>query len=282
MMRRTRIWLPAVMMLAGCGGGVSLAVQQTPAPTAPDAPGQPAAPVVTPTPAAIPRIGYRVVASYPHDPRAFTQGLFWHDGHLFEGTGMEGESEVRRVRLDDGAVLARAPIDRNQFGEGIALWRGEIYSLTWQSQIGYRWSVNGLRRLGSFTYPGEGWGLTSDGTSLILSDGTPDLRFMAPGSFTEQRRITVTANGRPLRRLNELEWIDGAIWANVWMTRWLVRIDPATGVVTGAMDLQPLMEQAGGDLYEKTPNGVAWDPATRRLFVTGKRWNRLFVLELTP
>ncbi|SOB79884.1 Glutamine cyclotransferase [Sphingomonas guangdongensis] len=235
------------------------------------------------TPAAtrpVEAIGYRVTATYPHDRTAFTEGLFWHDGALWESTGLEGRSDLRRVRLEDGAVKRRAVVPDRLFGEGIVRWGDEIVSVTWKTGAGFRWSLKDLKLRSRFRYPGEGWGLTSDTRSLILSDGTPSLRVLDPKSFAEQRRIAVTANGRPLANLNELEWIDGAIWANVWMTRWIVRIDPASGAVTGALDVQALMEQAGGDLQAATPNGIAYDPATRRVFVTGKNWSKLFVLSL--
>jgi glutaminyl-peptide cyclotransferase len=247
------------------------------------APTQQQATTIAPAAAApIDAVGYTVQASFPHDQGAFTEGLFWHDGSLFESTGLEGRSELRRVRLEDGRVLRRAVVPDRLFGEGIVRWRDEIVSVTWKTGAGFRWSLKDLKLRGRFRYPGEGWGMTSDGSALILSDGTAELRVLDPVSFAERRRIRVTANGRPLAQLNELEWIDGAIWANVWMTRWIVRIDPASGQVTGALDTTPLMEQANGDLAVATPNGIAWDAATRRLFVTGKNWTTLFVLRLAP
>lgn len=240
-----------------------------------------APPAVAPAASApVDAISYTVQAIYPHDTDAFTEGLFWHDGTLWESTGMKGKSDLRRVRLEDGSVTRRATVPDRLFGEGIVRWGDEIVSVTWQTGVGFRWSLKDLKLKARFRYPGEGWGMTSDGSALILSDGTSDLRVLDPVSFAERRRIKVTANGRPLAKLNELEWIDGAIWANVWMTRWIVRIDPASGQVTGALDVTPLMEQAGGNLHTATPNGIAWDAATRRLFVTGKNWSKLFVLSL--
>lgn len=267
MLRRAGLAM-ALALVAG-GGAVAAGSAQVAQPAPTTAPG-----------ARIDAVPYRVTAVHPHDSSAFTQGLIWYDGHLFESTGLEGQSDVRKVRLADGAVLARTPLPPSLFGEGIARWRDEIVSITWQSGIGFRWKIDGLRRASRFRFPSEGWGLAATDTELVLSDGTPELRFLDPVTFAEHRRLTVTANGRPLRNLNELEWIDGAVWGNVWMSNWIVRIDPATGIVTHAIDVAALTAEAGGDLHEATPNGIAWDPGTRRLFVTGKRWPKLFVLDI--
>ena len=226
--------------------------------------------------------GYRIVKEYPHDPGAFTQGLFWLDGALYESTGHVGRSTVRRVRLEDGRVLQSADIPAGQFGEGIAPWGEEIVSVTWQHGIGHRWDRRTLKRTGSFRYPGEGWGLTGDGRSLILSDGTSTLRYLDPATMEERSRLQVTAGGRPVPRLNELEFVKGEILANVWMTSRIARIDPRTGHVTAWIDLGPLVAAHSGGDPDAVLNGIAYDAAGDRLFVTGKYWPKLFEIKLVP
>jgi len=232
-------------------------------------------------PAKIPVQGFEIVREYPHDPAAFTQGLFFLDGHLYESTGQIGQSTVRKVRLNDGAVLQRADIPPPHFGEGIAPWNGSIVGVTWQSGTGFRWNRKDFRKTGEFRYTGEGWGLTQDGKSLILSDGTPTLRFLDPSSMRETRRVRVTLNGKPLRNLNELEYVDGEILANVWMTDSIVRIDPASGAVKGIIDLSKLSATVGRSSRDDVLNGIAYDKVGRRLFVTGKNWPRLYEIKLT-
>jgi glutaminyl-peptide cyclotransferase len=226
----------------------------------------------------IPSYGFRVVQAYPHDPAAFTQGLFWLDGQLYESTGHVGRSTLRRVNLADGRVLQSADVP-GVFGEGIVHWGSEILSLTWQNGVGYRWDRKTFRRLGSFPYRGEGWGLTQNGKDVIMSDGTAELRFLDPKTLKERRRLTVTANGAPVARLNELEWIKGEIFANVWLTNLIARIDPKSGQVTGWIDLSPLARQMQKD-YDSVLNGIAYDAAADRLFVTGKNWPKLFEIDL--
>lgn len=230
----------------------------------------------------VPVLTATVVARYPHDPEAFTQGLIWRDGALFESVGRLGRSEVRRVRLADGRVLQRAPIAVDQFGEGLAAHRGELISLTWRHGVAYRWDARTLARRGEARYAGEGWGLAGDGRDLVLSDGTATLRLLDPSTFAERRRVTVTLRGRPLRDLNELEWVDGALYANVWHTPNLVRIDLATGAVTAIVDLSPIVAEVAATDPEAVANGVAWDAKRRRLFVTGKLWPTLFEVRLDP
>jgi len=239
---------------------------------------QPVAQQQAPAPAAIPVLGHRIVAEYPHDPRAFTQGLFWLDGSLYESTGHVGQSTLRRVNLEDGRVLQRIDIP-GVFGEGSVNWGNEIISITWRDGIGYRWDRATFRQLGTFTYPGEGWGLTQDGREIIMSDGSAELRFLDPATMAERRRITVTAGGRPVSQLNELEYVDGEILANVWRTSVIARIDPATGAVKGWLDLSPLVRANGGG-EDDVLNGIAFDPQRRRLFVTGKNWSRLYEIAL--
>jgi glutamine cyclotransferase len=238
--------------------------------------GQPAAAAPAPT-----VYTYSVVATYPHDPDAFTQGLFWLDGALYESTGLVGRSTIRRVNLADGRVLQSVSIPPGQFGEGIVNWGRQIVSITWQGGTGYRWDRATLRRIGEWRYPGEGWGLTQNGTDIIMSDGTAELRFLNPATLAERRRITVTIGGRPLAALNELEWINGEIFANVWHGSFIVRIDPATGVVKGVIDLRGLAEQ-NGVADDNVLNGIAYDAARDRLFVTGKNWPHLYEIDLAP
>ncbi|MFZ3483859.1 glutaminyl-peptide cyclotransferase [Sphingomonas sp. 3-13AW] len=260
----------AATLVSGAPPRIAIA-SQVAAPTAP-----------APAPALVYPITARIVARYPHDPKAFTEGLLWHDGALYESIGLEGRSEVRRVRLEDGKVLARATLPADQFGEGLALWNGTLVSLTWTTGIAHRWDAKTLRHLGSFRYTGEGWGLASDGRMLVQSDGSPVLRFRDPESFKVRRELTVTANGLPVRNLNEVEVVDGAIYANVWHRNYLVRIDPESGAVTGLVDLSPLVAEIAATDPEAVANGIAWDPAKRRLFVTGKLWPTLFEIALEP
>jgi glutaminyl-peptide cyclotransferase len=233
-------------------------------------------------PQKVPLQSHEVERSYPHDPSAFTQGLFFQDGLLYESTGHLGQSTIRQVRLDDGAVLKSAALPPDQFGEGSTDWGKEIVSLTWRDGVGYRWDRSTLTLKGSFRYDGEGWGLTHDGTSLIMSDGTPWLRFLDPETFEEQRRIQVTAAGRPIRNLNELEWVNGEILANVWQTGFIGRIDPETGVVKAWIDLRSLDGGGSADRTDNVLNGIAYDATNDRLFVTGKRWSRLYEIKLKP
>jgi len=222
---------------------------------------------------------YRVAATYPHDRRAFTQGLFFLDGQLFESTGHIGQSTIRRVNVEDGRVLQSVPIPPGMFGEGIVNWGNQIISITWQDGIGFRWDRESLRQTGTWRYPGEGWGLTQNGTDIIMSDGTAELRFLDPQTLRERRRVTVMANGQPVTQLNELEWVNGEVFANVWMTPRIARIDPATGNVTGWIDLTGLVRE-NGDNEDSVLNGIAYDQQGDRLFVTGKYWPRLYEIDL--
>jgi glutaminyl-peptide cyclotransferase len=231
-------------------------------------------PVVAP--ARVPIEAAKVVRVYPHDSRAYTEGLFYLDGSLYESTGEVGRSGIRKVDLATGATEASMPVNPPHFGEGIVPWKDEILSLTWQEGLGFRWSRDGFRLLGTFHYPGEGWALTSDGKRLIMSDGTPTLRFIDPGDFHQIGSLKVTADGKPVEQLNELEYVDGEILANVWLTDRIARIDPATGHVIDWIDVSALHNQAGVHGQDQVPNGIAWDAAHRRLFVTGKEWPYLF------
>jgi len=227
------------------------------------------------------RYDVEIVASYPHDPQAFTQGLYFKDGVLFESTGIEGASTLRRVRLETGEVLQKAKFPPNIFGEGIASVGGRILALSWQGGAGLIFDEKTLRQTGRFTYSGEGWGLASDGERLVMSDGTDELRFLDRKTLRETGRIKVSHKGKPLRNLNELEWIDGEIFANVWMTDYLVRINPKSGEVVGVIDAKILKAELGPMAApDAVLNGIAWDAAGRRLFVTGKLWPKLFEIRL--
>lgn len=225
---------------------------------------------------------YEVVQIYPHDRTAFTQGLVIRDGILLESTG-RGLSTVRRVRLEDGAVLERRILPSHHFGEGLTELNGRVYSITWQTGTGFIWNKDDLSPLGQFAYSGEGWGLTTDGEKLIMSDGTPRLRFFDPDTLVETGGVDVTLRGRPLTLLNELEWIDGEVWANVWQSDFIVRINPADGRVTGIIDMRGLLPQGSvRDPNDDVLNGIAWDETSQRLFVTGKNWPSLFEIRIVP
>lgn len=266
------------LIIAGRGiiAGAALAITAAAAPvvSAP-APGQTAAPA-----AAVPVEPARVLATHPHDSSAFTQGLFFADGALFESTGQHGESVVREVDLVTGKAKREVRLDPRYFGEGSTSWGDTIVSLTWKHGKGFRWDRKTLRKIGEFSYSGEGWGLTQDGKSLILSDGTPELRFLDPTSFAEQRRITVTYQGRPIRRLNELEYVRGEILANIWHQDLIVRIDPASGVIIGVIDLRDLAAAVPVTDPEAVLNGIAYDDKSGKLYVTGKNWPSLYEIAL--
>lgn len=221
-----------------------------------------------------------VVASYPHDPKAFTQGLLWHEGWLYESTGRVGTSSVRKVELTTGKVATNRPIPDPQFGEGLALWNDELISLTWRNGVIHRWKLDDLSPVSSFPgYPHEGWGLARLNDQLVASDGSATLRFLDPLDYSLKRELTVTLNGRPLAQLNELEVVNGLILANVWKTDFIVIIAPGDGVVRAIVDCRGLPGGEGAD-PEAVLNGIAWDAQDERLFVTGKLWPQLHQIEL--
>jgi glutamine cyclotransferase len=225
--------------------------------------------------------GYEVVHEYPHDPAAFTEGLFYLNGFLYEGTGMEKESSIRKVRLETGEVVQKHDLPGHYFGEGVINWKDRLIELTYKSQVGFVYDLAGFTLRKQFEYPGEGWALTQDGKRLIMSDGTPELRFWDPETLQETGRLTVTEYGQPLKNVNELEWVKGEIYANVWLTNRIVRIDPATGKVVGSIDLSGLLNPAdAGQGQPDVLNGIAYDAKGDRLFVTGKRWPKLFEIRL--
>jgi glutamine cyclotransferase len=227
----------------------------------------------------VPVYGYRIVKTYPHDPSAFTQGLVYHDGYLYEGTGLQGASSLRKVELDTGKVLKRRDLPEKYFGEGIALCGNRLIQLTYQSMIGFIYDMD-LQQVGSFNYPTEGWGLTCDGKHLILSDGTATLRWLDAETFKVVKQVTVTDRGRPVVHLNELEFVKGEIFANIWKTDTIARISPDTGEVTGWIDLGGLAQQFASTTPIDCLNGIAYDAQGARLFVTGKFWPKLFEVRL--
>jgi glutaminyl-peptide cyclotransferase len=225
------------------------------------------------------RYGYKVVKSFPHDPDAFLQGLEFHDGQLFEGTGLKGRSSLRRVKLETGQVLQRIDIPSQYFGEGITVLKDRILQLTWQNELGFIYDRKTFKQTGQFKYPGEGWGLASDGKQVFLSDGTAQIRILDPTTLKETRRITVRNGNSPIDQLNELEWVEGELYANVWQTDYILRISPADGRVLGIVDMRGLLDTNSGQA--DVLNGIAYDPATKRLFVTGKLWPKIYQVELT-
>lgn len=238
--------------------------------------------VATPT-TSVPTWGFRIVAEYPHDPDAYTQGLVFIDGTLYEGTGLEGRSSLRRVDLETGEVLQSEPLDDEHFGEGVAVLGDRIYQLTWQTGQCFVYDRETFMLEETFTYETEGWGLTTDGERLIMSDGSDRIVYRDPATFEETGHIDVADGDAPIQYLNELEFIGEEIWANIYTTDWIVRIDPTTGDVTGWIDLTGLL--AVDDIPERgvdVLNGIAHDPETGRIFVTGKLWPTLFEIELVP
>ena len=225
--------------------------------------------------------GVEIAATYPHDPDAFTQGLAFHDGRLYEGTGQYGGSSIRRIALPSGEVEQIQPLSELYFGEGITIFNGRLYQLTWVNQVGFVYDVETFERVGTFRYAGEGWGLTHDGKQLIMSNGSERISFLDPGSFEVVRTIRVRSEGRPIVRLNELEWVEGEIWANIWYQDRIARIDPRSGDVIGWIDastIYPASERG----FEDVLNGIAYDPASKRLLLTGKNWPQLYEVELVP
>jgi glutamine cyclotransferase len=227
----------------------------------------------------VPTYGYEVVRSYPHDRAAFTQGIIFRDGVFYEGTGLNGRSTLRKVKPETGEVLAAKPLGPEYFGEGITDWKGSLLQITWKNEIGFVYDMNTFERTKTFSYTGEGWGLTHDGSRIIMSDGTAQLRFLDPGTLSETGRLTVRDAHGPVEELNELEYVKGEIYANVWRTERIARISPKDGRVTGWIDLTGLLtpaERAQTDVL----NGIAYDAAGDRLFVTGKYWPRVFEIKI--
>jgi glutaminyl-peptide cyclotransferase len=257
--RRTASWLVALgLLVLALGGAIWLLAQQRSPRT----------------------YGHRVVNTFPHDPTAYTQGLVFRDGFLFEGTGKHGQSSLRRVELESGRVVQSHSLARELFGEGITIFGDRIYQLTWRNGIAIVYDKESFRELKRLRYEGEGWGLTDDGTHLIMSDGSATLRFVDPEDFQVVRRLLVQSLGRRVDQLNELEYINGEIFANVWYRDYIVRISPKTGEVTGWIDLRGLWPKRRD--RDDVLNGIAYDAENDRLFVTGKNWPRLYEIQLVP
>lgn len=228
------------------------------------------------------RAPYEVLRTLPHDERAFTQGLIYRNGVLLESTGLYGQSTLREVDPDSGRVLRKRALPRELFGEGLGLWSNRLYQLTWREGLVLVYDADTLETIGSFPLSGEGWGLTTWSNQLIVSDGSARLRFYEPASFTLTAERTVRDGDRTVSRLNELELVDGALLANIWGEDRVARIDPATGRVLGWLDFSALVPHDLRGSREKVLNGIAYDPATKRLFVTGKNWPVLYELNLLP
>lgn len=225
-----------------------------------------------------PTYDYEIARVFPHDPRAYCQGLAFANGVLYESTGKFGESTVRKVALETGKVLESRSLEQNLFGEGLTVWEGQLIQLTWQNAFGIVYDRETMREVRRFNYTGEGWGLTHDGRQLIMSDGTATLRYLDPKSFQVTRRLLVHSQGRRVDQLNELEYVRGEIFANIWYKDFIARISPQTGEVTGWIDLHDLLP--GRPDRDAVLNGIAFDRATNRLFVTGKHWPKLFEIRL--
>ena len=223
---------------------------------------------------------YRIKNTYPHDSSAFTQGLVYSDGILYESTGLRGRSSVRRVTLETGNILSQTSLLSEFFGEGIAVFGDRIYHLTWTTGVGFVYDKKNLALLQEFRYGIEGWGMTHDGKSLIVSDGSATLYYWDPQTFREVKRLTVTDGGKPVTNLNELELVEGELYANIWQQDRIARVSPETGRVLGWIDLKGLLSPADRQGGEDVLNGIAYDPSKKRLFVTGKLWPKLFEIEI--
>lgn len=268
------LFLIVLLLLTSCGN--------SPPPARPinsaNAPAKTALPVYT----------YDIVKSYPHDPTAFTQGLVFHNGFIYEGTGgKEGDeffSSLRKVEIESGKILQKRDISREYFGEGITIHNDKIYQLTWREQTAFVYNLEDFSPVKEFRYSGQGWGLTDNGTDFFMSDGTHVIRVLDPETFQVKRTIVVNdESGNPLMQLNELEWVKGEIWANVWQSTSIARIDPANGKLLGRIDLKPIMnEEQKQNPKADVLNGIAYDEAGDRIFVTGKMWRRLFEIKLKP
>ena len=260
-MRKFATVLLSGMLLASCGGNQARAKR-------PAAPAEPK------------EYTYTIRAVHPHPATSYTQGLQYVDGRLWEGTGQHGESVVQTLDLATGRAEVFARLPKEDFGEGITLLGGKVYQLTWQSNKAYVYDAKTGAKVKEFRYPGEGWGLTTDGEKLYMSDGTANIYTLDPATFKREKRTTVTLRGETLNFLNELEWIDGKIWANVYTTDQIVIIDPATGAVEGIVDLTGLLPEEDVTPATDVLNGIAYDAAGGRIFVTGKNWNKLFEIEI--
>jgi glutamine cyclotransferase len=267
-----RLLLTALLFLGGCAPQTVERQASAQIPTAPvttqESTGQ------------IRQLSFQVVQSFPHDTDAFTQGLLWHNGYLYESTGLEGKSKLRKVDFETGKVLQQYNLPSQYFGEGIVAFNEKFYYITYTSEIGVLLDAKTFKPLNKFTYKGEGWGLTTDGKRLLQSNGSSDLIWRDPKDFSEVGRIKVTRNGAPVVNLNELEWIEGKVWANVWLTNTIVIINPVTGKVESELDLTALTNMIPKTGSEDVLNGIAYEPTSKRIFVTGKNWPKLFWIKV--
>jgi glutaminyl-peptide cyclotransferase len=270
--RRAAVWMLLAPLL------LSLCACDHTEPAAASAPGRSKSSASNHTP----RYSYEIVHTYPHDRRAFTQGLLFLNGVLYESTGLNGQSSVRKVDLTTGKVLQETDVPAQYFAEGLAALNEKLYQLTWQQNTAFVYDLNTFNREMLFSYTGEGWGLTTDGQSLILSDGTDQIRFLDPSNFQVKRTINVREDGEPVAELNELEYVKGEIFANVWQTDHILRINPSTGEVVGDINLTGILPIADHDATTDVLNGIAYDAPTDRLLVTGKNWPKLFEIRLKP
>ena len=222
---------------------------------------------------------YRIVAEYPHSERSYTQGLHYVDGTMWEGTGQEGESHLQRISLSTGPIDVVASLPKEEFGEGITLYKDRIYQLTWLSRKAHVYTLEG-KHLRTISYEGEGWGITTDGERLFMSDGTATIRLVNPDTFATEGSICVMYNGEPLGNINELEWVNGYIWANVYLTDSIVKINPDTGIVEGYVDLPALRNKLQNNPEAEAFNGIAYNKDNGHFYVTGKDWNKLFEIEI--
>ena len=264
-----------LLLLALSAAGFSCRTENTAPPPSRAAENKNAGPT-----AEAPVYGYEVINTWPHDADAFTQGLLYHDGVFYESTGQIGESSLRKVEPATGKVLQKIDVPPPIFAEGLALLDGKLYQLTWENHKAFVYDMRTFQKLGEFHVDGEGWGLTEDGESLILSDGSNQIRFIDPATFRIKRTISVMDKGQPLRQLNELEYVKGEIYANIWHKDQIVRIDPQTGAVLGWIDLKGLLPSGQVSDEEAVLNGIAYDEAGDRLFITGKLWPKLFEIRL--
>lgn len=230
--------------------------------------------------ATAPEYTYKVIHVFPHDPSAYTQGLFYHQGFLYEGTGLSGHSSLRKVKLETGEVVQRVDLAPEFFGEGVALLKNQILQLTWQSHVGFVYNLSDFHLVQQFSYEGEGWGLTSNGRDVFMSDGTAEIRVLDGRTFAEKRRLKVHDGNMPVTQLNELEWVEGEIFANVWHTDRIARISPQSGKVVGWINLKGLLSPMYRRQPEAVLNGIAYDPQGKRLFVTAKLWPSIFEIQL--
>ncbi len=229
-----------------------------------------------------PEYTFKIVRTYPHDPSAFTQGLVYHDGFFYEGTGLNGRSSLRKVRLETGEVVRHVDLSTEYFGEGIAIVRNKVIQLTWQSHIGFVYNLSDFKLQRQFSYSGEGWGLTSRGDELFMSDGTAEIRVLDATTLKEKRRFTVRDGAAPVDQLNELEFVEGELFANVWQTDRIARISPQSGKVVGWIDLTDLLSSVYRRQDGAVLNGIAYDSIHKRLFVTGKLWPSIFEIQVVP